>query len=221
MAKYLIHAIPKRLWYVENYLKPSMLKQGIKEEDITLYVDANKEGNLRACMTAFKLVDETAEGTWHLQDDVAICNNFKIITEAVDFGLVCGFSTELYDGPGRIGAVSVQDMWFSFPCIRIPNKYAVECADWVVNDIIGNPVYRDYWKNGKNDDWAFRSYLRTFHKDDKALNIAPNIVDHVDYLIGGTSSGNERQNICRAQYWEDEDVIERLKRALAKEKQNG
>ena len=221
MAKYMIHAIPKRLWYVEHYLKPSMIKQGIKPEDITLYVDANKDGNLKACMTAFSLVDENIEGTWHLQDDVAICNNFKVITEAIDFGLVCGFSTELYDGPGRIGAVSVQDMWFSFPCIRIPNKYAMECAKWVTNYIIGNPVYKDYWKNGKNDDWAFRSYLRNFHKDDKAINIVPNIVDHVDYLIGGTSSGSKRQNICRAQYWEDEDVIERLKRDLAKENING
>ena len=214
----MIHAIPKRMWYVDKYLVPSMRKQGISDDDITIYVDAKKEGNLRACLNAFAGVDPEVEGTWHLQDDVAICNNFKILTEALDFGLVCGFSTELYDGPGKIGAVSIQDMWFSFPCIRIPNKYAIECANWVDKYIIGNPVYERYWKNGKNDDWAFRAYLREFHKEDKAINIAPNLVDHVDYLIGGTSSGNERQQLCRAQYWHDENVIESLKRTLEKDK---
>ena len=217
MAKYMIHAVPKRLWYVEKYLKPSMIKQGIREEDITLYVDANKEGNLRACMTAFGLVDDDDKGTWHLQDDVAICNEFRILTETLDAGIVCGFSTEMYDGPGNIGSVNLQKMWFSFPCIRIPNQYALECSKWVPEYVIGNPVYRDYWKNGANDDWSFRAYLSAKHKNEIVLNVAPNLVDHVEYLIGGTSSGKERDSICRAQYWEDEDVIERLKRALAKE----
>ena len=105
-------------------------------------------------------------------------------------------------------------MWFSFPCIRIPNEYARACAKWVTTEIIGNPVYERYWRKGSNDDWAFRLYLKTFHANDLAINIAPNIVDHVDYLIGGTCSGNERKSLCRAQYWEDEDVVERLKRKL-------
>ena len=29
MAKYLIHTYPKRIWYVNGYLIPSMIKQGI------------------------------------------------------------------------------------------------------------------------------------------------------------------------------------------------
>ena len=32
--KYMIHTCEARLWYVEEYLIPSMLKQGIKEDDI-------------------------------------------------------------------------------------------------------------------------------------------------------------------------------------------
>ena len=217
----MIHAIPKRMWYVENYLIPSMTAQGIARDSISVYNDEKHEGNLRACLNAFMSVPDDSEGTWHIQDDTVICKNFKARTEMFDFGLVCGFSTELYDGTGHTGAVKIQDMWFSFPCIRIPNQYARECAKWVDESIIGNPVYKDYWKNGKNDDWAFRLYLKTFHKDECAINIAPNLVDHIDYLIGGTSSGNERKKLCRAQYWEDEDVVAKLQITLLKEKQNG
>lgn len=210
MAKYLIHACPKRMWYVEKYLLPSLLEQGIEKSHISVYNDSEGEGNLRACMKAFSSVPNDSEGTWHIQDDVCICRNFKILTEALDFGLVCGFSSELYDGPGKIGAVKLPEMWFSFPCIRIPNQYARACSVWVQKYIIGNPVYEKYWKNGTNDDWAFRAYLREHHKGECAINLAPNLVDHVDYLLGGGTGKKKRQTPCRAQYWVDEDVVREL-----------
>lgn len=210
MAHYLIHAMPKRMWYVEDYLVPSLLKQGVVESSILVYNDSEGEGNLRACMKAFSSVPDNAEGTWHLQDDVCICKDFKILTEALDFGLACGFSSELYDGPGKIGAVPIENMWFSFPCIRIPNQYARACADWVMTYIIGNPVYRRYWEGGANDDWAFRAYLREKHKGECAVNLAPNLVDHVDYLLGGGTGKTPRKKPCRAQYWKDYDVIREL-----------
>lgn len=213
MAKYLIHAMPKRMWYVEEYLIPSMLEQGIAKEDIRVYNDEKGEGNLRACMNAF-LSCEGEGGTWHLQDDVCISKKFKAMTEALDFGLVCGFSSSLYDGPGRIGAVVLSDMWFSFPCIRIPNEYAVACAKWVNAYIIGNPVYERYTRNGANDDWAFRTYLKTEHSNVCGINIAPNLVDHVDYLLGGGTGKKARKEPCRAQYWEDYDVVRRLEEAI-------
>ena len=78
MARYLIHACPRRMWYVEEYLIPSMLKQGIAKGDIRVYNDKEGEGNLRACMKAFALCEGIPGGTWHLQDDVCICRNFKI-----------------------------------------------------------------------------------------------------------------------------------------------
>lgn len=211
--KYLIHTYPKRLWYVEQYLIPSLLKQGVKSSNIAIYNDDKGEGNLRACMNAFLMVDDNDESTWHLQDDVCICNDFKERTELYDKGLVAGFSCELYDGPGKVGPVKVPDMWFSFPCILIPNKYARECSEWVTSQIIGNPVYQRYWQSGKNDDWAFRLYLKAFHKNDPALNLAPNLVEHVDYLLGG-GSGGVRKQPARAQYWKDNDVVVELEEKL-------
>lgn len=211
--KYMIHAMPKRMWYVQTYLIPSMLAQGIEESQITVYNDVKGEGNLRACMNAFAMCKGDG-GTWHLQDDVCICKDFKERTEWYDNGIVCGFSSKLYDGEGNTGAVSRGKMWFSFPCIRIPDEWARNCADWVFNYIIGNPVYERYWKNGVNDDWMFRSYLKEFHPDCVALNIMPNLVDHIDYLIGGGTGKGQRKEPCRAQYWKDEDIVKELEERI-------
>lgn len=211
---YMIHAMPKRMWYVEGYLLPRLLEQGIEESQIQVYNDAERKGNLRACMEAFSLCEGDG-GTWHLQDDVCICNDFKERTEQHDNGIVCGFSSKMYDGysEDRIGVVHRTRMWFSFPCIRIPNEWARDCADWAVHYMIGNPVYRKYWENGVNDDWMFRTWLKEFHPDCVALNIAPNLVDHVDWFIGG-SSGSKRKEPCRAQYWNGADEIKRLEEWL-------
>ena len=209
MAKYMIHACPDRMWYVEGFLVPSMLEQGIKQEDIIVYNDEKQEGNLKACMHAFMEVSQHT-GTWHLQDDVIICKNFREQTETHDNGLVCAFSSAMYDGTDDVGLVHRTKMWFSFPCIRIPNDWARECGNWVLKYIIGNPVYRDYWNKGVNDDWAFKAYMNNFHADETVLNLAPNLVDHIDYLLGGSSVGHKRKNQCRAQYWEDEDLVQEL-----------
>lgn len=213
MAKYMIHCVPRRQWYVDEYLIPSMLKQGIFKSEISVYNDIKGEGNLRACMNAFSLC-EGQGGTWHIQDDVCICKDFKERTEALDCGLVCGFSSALYDGPGHIGLVDRSAMWFSFPCIRIPNSYARECAEWVTKYIIGNPVYERFWKNGVNDDWMFQQYLKEFHRNDTAVNVKPNLVDHVDWLIGGSTGKKSRENPVRAQYWIDDDVIKELEETI-------
>ena len=193
-----------------------MLKQGIDRDDIVVYNDITHEGNLRACLNAFASVPDDDGGTWHLQDDVCICKDFKERTEWYDHGLVCGFSSELYDGNivEKRGPVRRDSMWFSFPCIRIPNKYARECAEWVDKYIIGNPVYKEFWQGGANDDWAFRTYLATFHKDDVALNIMPCLVDHIDYLLGG-GSRRMREKPCRAQYWaKDDNSVKELEKAF-------
>lgn len=213
MAKYMIHSYPQRMWYVEEHLLPSMLKQGIDRNNIVIYNDSEKKGNLRACMDAFSQCTDDG-GTWHLQDDVCICERFKKVSELYDDGVVCAFSSEMYDGPGKIGEVEVSRMWFSFPCIRIPNRYARECSEWVLKHVIGNHAYKKYWEDGANDDWAFRTYMHDFHRNEIVLNLAPNLVNHVDYLIGG-GSRRKRLHPCISQYWEETDMsVEKLKEQL-------
>ena len=209
MAKYMIHTMPKRLWYVDEYLIPSMVLQGIKQSDIQVYNDEKQEGNLKACMNAFLQMPNDGDGTWHLQDDIIISSKFKQTTEAVDYGIVCGFKSE-YDGDRKAGAVSFEDSWFSFLCIRIPNYIARKCAEWVNMYMIGNPVYKEYWKDGVNDDWMFRQFIRTEYPNALAINLKPNIVDHIDYLIGGTVNSNKRITQIRAKYWEEEQLVDEL-----------
>lgn len=213
MTQYMIHTMPKRLWYVEEYLIPSMVAQGISRDKISVYNDTKKEGNLRACMNAFKSVGCSEEGTWHLQDDVIISHDFKEQTETHDKGIVCGFKS-MYDKGNPEGEVEREKMWFSFLCIRIPNKIAIECADWVLRYMIGNPVYRYWWENGKNDDMFFRWYLKDHYPDISGFNLSPNIVDHIDYLIGGTVNSSKRIVQIRSELWEDEYLVKELERQM-------
>ena len=214
MAKYLIHAMPKRMWYVEQFLIPSMVAQGIDRDNISVYNDIDHLGNLKACMHAFRMVDDDLNGTWHLQDDVIISSDFKLKTEMFDDGIVCGFNS-IYDGDNPCGRVPLSQMWFSFPCIRIPNRIARECSEWCLTYMINNPVYREYWEKGVNDDWMFRYFVKDYYKDEKIINLSPNIVDHIDYLIGGTVNSNSRKlTRIRSRCWRDEPLVEELRRKL-------
>jgi glutamate/tyrosine decarboxylase-like PLP-dependent enzyme len=47
-------------WYVDNYLIPSMLEQGIQREDILVYNDNAKLGNLRAFIASADMVEQTS-----------------------------------------------------------------------------------------------------------------------------------------------------------------
>ena len=215
--KYMIHTCPKRKWYVDEYLIPSLIEQGIDKVNIIVYNDSKGEGNLKSCIKAFGQVDDNYGGTWHLQDDVVICKDFKERTEENQYGIVCGFSTERYNGHKPAGWVSLKDMWYSFPCIRIPNKTALRCSEWVSKYMIGNPCYKAFWKDGFNDDWCFNAYLKTVEPDIPILNLAPNLVDHIDYLIGGGTL-KPRSFDVRSQYWEDEDVVDDLAKRLSERK---
>ena len=223
MVTYMIHACPKRLWYVTEYLIPSMLDQGISKDQISVFNDTTHMGNLAACMASFESLANKDGGTWHLQDDVIISRRFKELSEKYDCDIVYGFSG-YYDHPKNNptkfyppGKVLPEQMWSSFQCVRIPNDIAVAWAKWMRTDIIGNPVYRDYWEPNIMDDWWFKQYIKQTYDYSIVLNLAPNIVDHVDYLIGGSIINKKRlKPIYRARYWEDEDLVDELTLKLAR-----
>ena len=217
--KYLIHTYPGRKWYVDEYLIPSMLKQGIKRDSITVWNDDSGMGNLESCMRCFETMPDDDGGTWHLQDDVIISSRFRELTERFDDGIVCGFSNEIFDGPAvqYTGFVPMDFAWFSFQCNRIPNKYARGCAEWYYNEVVSKDLYHDLTKDGRCDDSIWQKYASTHLGGKLAFNLAPNIVDHIDYLIGGTSINFSRNGeLRRAYYWQDEDAVEQLEKDLAK-----
>lgn len=218
--RYMIHSVPKRQWYVEYFLIPSMLEQGISKKDIIVYCDRKAKGNLFSCMDAFRYCGEhpVEGGTWHLQDDVIISRDFARKTREYNDGVVCGNVIKDW-GPNWLatGRQPVGELWYSFQCIRIPDELAGECAKWFYEDASKrtSAKYRNRVLRNKHDDDFFQFFLLEKHSDMFITNLKPNIVDHIDYMIGGSLINDERKRkINRVAYWEDENLIKELEEDL-------
>ena len=209
MNNYIIHACPERMWYVEKYLIPSMKIQGIK--DIDVRCDTEHIGNLESCMQIFASLAGDG-GAWHMQDDVIICHDFRKKTEIYDYGVVCGFTST---ASTKDGIVKPNHMWWSFPCIRIPNWIARECAEWFYESAKNADEYAEWIQMNKNDDGFFREFLQHKYPYMDVTNLKPNLVDHVDFLIGGSVVNRQRDNKrVQAQYFEDKRLVMRLSEKL-------
>lgn len=210
--KVMIHACPKRMWYVEGFLVPELERQGA--EEIKIFNDTEGLGNLRACMKAFAGC-EGEGGTWHIQDDVLLCRDFVKRCRAHDKGVVYGFCNEQFtDDPLQTGTVNVEDAWHSFQCVRIPDAYARECAAWLDGPGRTSGMYSIWIQSGKMDDDVFRTFLIDQHGRENVENLKPNLVEHVDWIVGGSVLHPWRGYLARAYFWEDEDLVRELKEAV-------
>lgn len=215
-VRYMIHTCPKRLWYVEEFLIPSMMEQGIPRDQIDLWNDASGQGNLRAFVASCKSLDNSFDSHWHLQDDVVLSATFSERAKQYHTeGVVAGFCHYKWDSVRHTGYVHPSQVWLSFQCIHIPDVYASEFAGWFINDAQHRDYYKDMVDGGKDDDIIFRKFLRERHPDCWCMNLYPAMVDHVDYLIGGTTINFERPGeFHRAYYWDEESVVEQLAKRL-------
>lgn len=216
MSKFMIHTYPKREWYVLNYLVPSMIKQGIPREDIKIISDREGIGNLKSWLKSLELVEGD---TWHLQDDIIISSEFKAKTEVLDYlkTIVCGFVHYDFNTGSTLctGFTIPKFMFMSFPCIFIPKKYSDEFIKWFYNPET-HVKYKDLIESGKNDDMMFYNFILDNYPNLKIYNCKPCLVDHVDYLIGGSSVNKrayEGQQV-RAYYWNEDNLVEELKERL-------
>ena len=218
--KYMIHTCNARRWYVNEFLIPSMLEQGIEKDEIIVMVDSRNEGILMSTMKTFDWIGRTQDWNdiiWHLQDDVIISSNFKNKTNELYGDIICGFCSR-YDQSKRYGLVDEQEMWYSFPCIGIKNYIAKECARWFFESAIYDDHYKQYIELKKYVDTFFRDFINYIYKKPiRIFNTKPNLVDHVDYLIGGSLVNVERtEKQVRAWYWEDEKSVHILEESLSK-----
>lgn len=214
--KYMIHSCDKRLWYVNEFLVPSMLEQGIPEHDIDVVNDDNHRGCLMAYVECFRKFKRTDEGTWHLQDDVLISRDFAKKTAERDEGIVYGFfHKHLNDVVLAEGMVSTKIAGYSFPCIRIPDRIAAEFADWVMIDAQYREQYQHWVKEKKYVDAFWRDFVREKYPDDFVYRFRPSIVEHVDMMIGGSIINFWRDGWCRADEFNDHDLVEELAVKLA------
>lgn len=217
MAKYLIHTCKEREWYVRDFLVPSMVKQGIEYNNIFIYIDSRHEGNLVACMKAFQQVElfsDFNEIVWHLQDDVAISKEFKQYTECkYNSDIICAFCTrEQITRP--IGQVDPVDMWYSFQCIGIKSEIASGCAYWFENTGKNEPELSKLVSRGFGDDEVFKWYCTKVCSGLKVLNLMPNLVEHIDFLIGGSTAAKGMPQ-RRAMYLKDgAEIVQNLMKEL-------
>ena len=111
------------------------------------------------------------------------------------------------------GIVKEPDLWHSFQCVRIPDDMARDFVKWV--ETAKHSSWADIQiKRNQGDDFIFREYFQTVHGRETARNIAPNMVDHVDFMIGGSIVNQWRGHPTRADLWEDEDLVEQLEAQL-------
>lgn len=215
---YMIHTCLQREWYVNDYLIPSMLEQGIKNENIIVYVDRQKQGCLKSSIDSFTQASKmSVEGTWHLQDDVIICRDFAERTKELSSDYtVCGFAS-YYDEmkkwvPGDSNGLK---MWYSFPCIYIPTKIIKSYVEWFNKWVWHDPQYEKWIKEKKYDDTIFRIYMENYYPNEYVLNLKPNLVDHVDYLLGGSIVNPVRKDKqVRSLWFDDLDLVDELERKL-------
>lgn len=217
MAFYLIHTCKKREWYVRKYLIPSLKAQGIADDQMEMWLDEDGVGNLESFVRSCEYVyqRDPKGGTWHIQDDVIVCNRFKELSEEYDQGIVNGFCNAYLSGSltFRTGEVPVINSWYSFPCIRIPNHYANKCARWYREYVIPMEHNRKKYAEGKNDDALWRDFLVNNYLGEVCTNLKPNLVDHIDYLIGGTVV-NSTDVQRRAAYFENPELVVELEKNL-------
>ena len=223
--KYLIHTCNKREWYVKDYLVPSLIEQGIPEDDIVVWHDYDGIGCLASFVASCKWIGENFnqyESTWHLQDDIVVAPDFYEKTNRHFDGFANAFCNEKFDGSrtNYFGVLSSNGMWFSFQCILIPNDTAKRFAKWFEEDCVPNDLYPQFVSTGKCDDSLFREYVLHNEPNITALNIYPCIVDHIDYLIGDSVINYEQrgEDKKRQAYWRDEkldEAVETLKKKLA------
>ena len=190
-----------------------MIRQGIHPEDIIIAVDKYHMGVLWAMMEVFRAQEV---GCWHLQDDVLISRQFKKATEYYpkEFNtIINGFCSAYIQGKPS-GLTNVRNIWYSFPCFYTPERYANEVAEWFYKTAIHNPDYKDWVKQGRHVDEFFRIYLREHYPDLQVLNLNPNLIEHVDWLIGGSVTNPDKEGLRRSKYWIEPELVTDLEEKL-------
>ena len=209
-----IHAVPERLWYVQEFLIPELEAQGA--DDVRVWSDSDHHGNLAACMACFAAMDGEG-GAWHIQDDVLPAADFVARARAFDSGVAYGFCCEYFlDDPAQVGFVYPEDAWHSFQCVRIPHAYARECAAWFAAGSwreLYDPELEALYDTNRGDDSFFRTWLREIRPAEGVLNMKPCMVEHVDLWIGGSVLHQWRDYQARA-HWFDDELVKQLRRRL-------
>lgn len=220
---YVIHTSPKRIKFVNEYMVPCFKRYGI--QDIIVWNDEQMIGQLNAWTDCARwIVSEKNEyrGTWHLEDDVVPCKNFKTLSEQLSGKsiVVQGFITDnkFFGFKGETGILPFQYLPYGMQCIYIPNLYLKGFIDFV-DTFVKTGMYRkkQYECGTLYSDAVFRTFMKRYYKDTLINNLDDCMVEHVDYLIGGSSVRKQKDTKAKARKFDNYEEVERLERWLAQE----
>ena len=213
---YIIHTSPKRINFVKKYMVPCFKKYGIN--NMIVWNDEDMIGQLNAwtdCARWILLKKSDYIGTWHLEDDVLPCQNFKELSEKLPetADVIQGFITENkdFDFNGTIGLSTIKDLPYGTQCIYIPNAFLdgfVKFFDEYVKT--GNYRARQYNCGTLYADAVLRAYLRRYHRNATLNNLDSCMVEHIDYLIGGRSVKNQKLHNTKARKFDNYDEVKNL-----------
>ena len=80
--------------------------------------------------------------------------------------------------------------------------------------VFDNKLFPLYQEN-KHDDTFFWQFIKQQHNREYVMNLVPNIVDHIDYLLGGSMINEaRREKVMRAAYWQDQKSVRELVKKL-------
>ena len=79
---------------------------------------------------------------------------------------------------------------------------------------MNNENYPLWIRSGKMDDSVFRTFLVEKHGRETVENLKPCLVDHVDFILGGSVLHPWRGHLARATFWDDEDLVRELKESV-------
>lgn len=146
---------------------------------------------------------------------MVICRDFAKRIRSAPKGVVCGFCVYKYEHEIVKGETIPKYMWqSSFPCIKIPNEIAGEFVEWFIKEQKREGLQK-YIVTGKKDDTLFHIFMLEEHFGMNVFNMAPHLVDHIDWLIGGSTINQTRPFRARAHFWDDEELITELQKKLA------
>ena len=207
----MIHAAPSRMKYVTEFLQPRLKAQGFQE--IIVWNDSESLGCREAYLESFRSLPETGH-TWHLQDDVLPDKRFYewATSEWAEYpGIINGFGCGNYTPRSRFGnAHNMEDMFYSFPCMRIPNEVAKDFLKWFEAAREKDINILEKLPSGKFIDYFFKLYIGNKDKGIAIYNFFPNIVEHVDEYITGSLVNKQREKLAKAIQFDDDEALKDL-----------
>lgn len=217
---YLIRATTKRMWYVEKYLIPELESQGCGKLGRNIKIFQDDSGNLSSFMNMCKYIlshYKSDDFVWVLQDDVYPCDNFHYMTNKYARTEVNGFCSG-YDNIHLDGIQHTSNSWLSFQC----KNFRVDIIELFVKWFFENheKEFGSFVRANKYDDSIYYRFEKSMN--DYILNLNPNIVEHVDYLIGGSIVNKNRTpeeaELMKSQNFEDVNKIKALEEKLNENK---